>query len=97
MELFKIVKVHSRMKLHDYGFVTALRFRNYTKEVSEFEAKLRNTYGAESWSRDEGFWKSHWSKGSYTSTPDGYSQEWNRPYFIGFRNHADISAALLML
>jgi len=86
------------MKLHEHGFKVALRFDNYSNELSHFEQKLRDRFGGESWyAGSNGYWKSHWGKATYTSIPDGYSREYNRPYFIGFRHEADISVALLLL
>jgi hypothetical protein len=86
------------MKLHEAGFSVALRWDNYSNDIGKFEQNLRDQYGPEAWYVGApGFWKMHWGKSSYTMDPNGYSREYNRPYFIGFRNEADISVALLLL
>jgi len=92
----KIVKVQRRWKLHEHGFVVAIRFENHSKEVAYFEQKLRDTYGPEALYTPDGYWRSHWGTPVYHTTQWGHRQ-YSRPYFIGFRNEADISAALLMM
>lgn len=94
---FKIVKVHSRWKLREHGYNVALRFDNWDHTVGNFERRLKEVYGPESWWDGKGFWKTHYSKGTYTLHPDGYTREYNRAYFIGFKSEADISIALLLM
>lgn len=90
----KIVKTHKGWKLHQLGFPVAIRFDNYNKEVAEVEQWLRANMGSE-FLYSSGRWKSHWGRGSYTMSPDGYSKEWNRPYFIGFKDEAEITLVML--
>jgi len=91
----KIVNTHKGWKLHQNGFPVAIRFDNFSKDVAEVEKWLRSNMGPEHLWADSGRWKSHWARGSYVMSPDGYSKEWNRPYFLGFKHEADITSVLL--
>jgi hypothetical protein len=51
-------------------------------------------YGEEHPWQNNGPWKTHWGKGRYI-VKDEFNREWIRPYFIGFKNEADITAVLL--
>lgn len=97
VDKFKIVKVHSHWKLKEHGYNVALRFDNWDNTVGSFERRIKEVYGPESWFDGRGHWRSHYGKARYTMHPDGYTREYNRPYYIGFKHEADISAALLLM
>ena len=86
----KIVKLNRRYILGDAGFNYALRFDDQTAEYIQIKRILQDMYG-EGWS----FWFQH-----RRGTPWGWWHDYKRrggPYWVGVRNEADLTAAILMV
>jgi hypothetical protein len=83
----KIVKLNRRFRqFREHGHVVALRFEGHNKKSSEIEKVCRERLKGGGWSRDQD-WYSYY--GDRNSRYDA------RPYWITFRNEADLTLVLL--
>jgi hypothetical protein len=87
----KIVKLNRRFRqFRDHGHVVALRFANgYSAEILAVEKVCRNRLNGGGWLRDHD-WYSY-----YGERNSRYDRDIGRPYWITFRNEADLTLVLL--
>jgi hypothetical protein len=91
----KLITVHDRMKLHQYGYRVALRFEGYNDEYNRVRRWLEANRGPDGmWSGGRADWYSHSGKAYWDSVENG-SRQWNRRHYIGLRSKED--ALLVML
>jgi hypothetical protein len=85
----KIVKLNRRFRqFKEHGHVVALRFEGWTNQSKEVEKVCRERLQGGGWLRDQD-WYSYY--GDRNSRYDA------RPYWITFRNEADLTLVLLSL
>lgn len=83
----KVVKLNRRFKqFREAGHTVALRFGSYSKKAGQYEQICRERLGGSAWNR-EGDWC------SYFGSRNGHTDV--RPYWITFRNEADLTLVLL--
>ena len=83
----KIVKLNRRYKVfREYGHTVALRFTEFNRNAIEIEKVCKSKFNTSSWNT-QGLWH-----GRFGHRPDIYS---SRPYWISFRNEADLTLVLL--
>jgi hypothetical protein len=86
----KVVKLNRRFRqFRDHGHVVALRFGGWNSKALAVERVCRARLGGGGWSRDQN-WYSYTgdlNRRSYPAT--------GRPYWITFRNEADLTLVLL--
>ena len=83
----KIVKLNGRHKMfREHRHTVALRFTEFNRNASEIERVCRAKFKTGSWDA-QGPWH-----GRFGSRPDTFS---SRPYWISFRNEADLTLVLL--
>lgn len=85
----KILKLNRRYVLGKAGFEYAIRFPNDNAQASAIRKVLHEMYG--------NGWNRYWRKESDLAW--GYYRSWkrsDRTYWIGVRNEADLTAAILM-
>lgn len=90
----KVVKLHSRYVLGQYGFTHGFRFPNQNKDSDRVKRALYQIHG-----KDTQPWNQWW-RWQNQGAPWGYykaPKKSNTPYWVGVKNEADISAVLLML
>lgn len=81
----KIVKLNRRFKMFkEHGHTVALRFNGWTSQISAYESACRRRLGSEYKTYS---WSSHF--GTRNSRTDV------RPYWITFRNEADLTMVML--
>lgn len=89
----KIVKLNQRYVLGRYGFTHALRFDQENKESSAIKNALNQMHNnVQPWNK--------WWKWQNHNAPWGYYDQsrLDRPvYWIGVKNPADLTAAILMV
>ena len=86
----KIVKLNRRFRqFKDHGHVVALRFGGWNREATAVERVCRDRLGGGGWSRDQD-WYSYIGDLSRR-----YGRNTGRPYWITFRNEADLTLVLL--
>jgi hypothetical protein len=86
----KVVKLNRRFRqFKEHGHTVALRFEGWTKKATEVEKVCRERLKAGGWSRDQN-WYSY-----YGERNSRYDRDVARPYWITFRNEADLTLVLL--
>jgi hypothetical protein len=86
----KIVKLNRRFRqFRDYGHVVALRFEGHNKKSTAVEKVCRDRLQGGGWFRDHD-WYSY-----YGDRNSRYDRDAVRPYWITFRNEADLTLVLL--
>lgn len=86
----KIVKLNRRFKqFKEHGHVVALRFNEYNIKARDIEATCRLKFRGGGWSRNEN-WYSY-----YGDRNSRYERDASRPYWITFRNEAELTLVLL--
>ena len=81
----KTVKLNGRFRMFkEHGHTMALRFNGWTADISRYESACRRHLGS-NWN------KTSWS--CYFGARNGRSD--SRPYWITFRNEADLTLVLL--
>ena len=87
----KVVKLNRRFTMHkEHGHQVALRFPSWNARAQEAERVTQATFGSQySWSTTYGTWRGYFGKAS-GHTP-------NRPYWITFRNPADLTLIMMKL
>ena len=81
----KTVKLNGRFRMYrEHGHTMALRFKSWTADVSRYESACRKHLGS-AWTN--GTWS------SYFGARNGRSD--SRPFWITFRNEADLTLVLL--
>jgi len=81
----KVVKLNRRFKMFkEHGHTVALRFNGWSKQIAAYESACRSRLGSE---YKNFSWSSHY--GSRNSRTDV------RPYWITFRNEADLTMIML--
>lgn len=81
----KTVKLNGRFRMFkEHGHTMALRFNGWTADISRYESACRRHLGSD-WN------KTSWS--CYFGARNGRSD--SRPYWITFRNEADLTLVLL--
>ena len=83
----KIVKLNRRFKMFkEHGHTIALRFSEFNHNAGVIEKVCKAKFKTSSWST-----QGHWH-GRFGTRPDPFSP---RPYWISFRNEADLTLVLL--
>jgi hypothetical protein len=86
----KIVKLNRRFRqFKDHGHVVALRFNDWNKKANAVERVCREKLQGGGWLRDHD-WYSY-----YGERNSRYDRDIGRPYWITFRNEADLTLVLL--
>ena len=88
----KVVKLNRRFRMHkDHGHQVALRFNGWNDRAREVERVTKDTFGSQyKWhTSDYETWHGYFGKAS-GHTP-------NRPYWITFRNPADLTMIMMKL
>jgi hypothetical protein len=86
----KIVKLNRRFRqFKEHGHTVALRFEGWTKKATEVEKVCREKLKGSGWSRDQN-WYSY-----YGERNSRYDRNIGRPYWITFRNEAELTLVLL--
>lgn len=81
----KTVKLNGRFRMYrEHGHTVALRFKSWTTDVSRYESACRRHLGSD-WAKTSWF--------SYFGARNGRSD--SRPFWITFRNEADLTLVLL--
>lgn len=81
----KVVKLNRRFKMFkEHGHTVAMRFNGWSKQISAYESACRARLGSE---YKNFSWSSHYG------TRSGRVEA--RPYWITFRNEADLTLVLL--
>jgi hypothetical protein len=88
----KIVKLNRRFKqFKEYGHVVALRFGGFDIKARDIELACRAKLNGGGWSRDQNWYSYYGDRNSH------YDRDASRPYWITFRNEADLTLVLLSL
>jgi hypothetical protein len=83
----KIVKLNRRFRqFRDHGHVVALRFGGWNNQATLIEKVCRNRLKGGGWLRDHDWYSYYGDRNSRYDT---------RPYWITFRNEADLTLVLL--
>lgn len=83
----KIVKLNRRFRqFKENGHTVALRFEGWTKKATAVEKVCREKLNGGGWFRDHNWY-------SYYGARNGRSD--TRPYWISFRNEAELTLVLL--
>ena len=89
----KIVKLTRRYTLGQYGFTHAIRFPRENKDSDAIKKALYKLHaGSDPWNQ--------WWKLNNQTAPWGYYKQSRRDrptYWIGVKNEADLTAAILMV
>jgi len=86
----KIVKLNRRFRqFKEHGHTVALRFEGWTKKATEVEKVCREKLKGSGWLRDQN-WYSY-----YGERNSRYDRNIGRPYWITFRNEAELTLVLL--
>ena len=86
----KIVKLNRRFRqFKEHGHVVALRFEGWNKKATAVEKVCREKLNGGGWSRDQD-WYSY-----YGDRNSRYDRDAARPYWITFRNQAELTLVLL--
>jgi hypothetical protein len=86
----KIVKLNRRYRqFKEHGHTVALRFDGYGSESQAMEKVCREKLKSHGWLRDHNWY------GYYGDRNSRYDRDAARPYWITFRNEADLTLVLL--
>jgi hypothetical protein len=86
----KVVKLDRRFRqFKEHGHTVALRFEEWNGEASEIERVCRDRLKGGGWLRNND-WYSY-----YGHAPTGTGYREPRPYWITFRNEAELTLVLL--
>jgi hypothetical protein len=85
----KVVKLNRRFTMHkEHGHQVALRFVSWNDRAREVERVTKDTFGSQyTWPSGYESWRGYFGK---TNTG-------NRPYWITFRNPADLTLIMMKL
>ena len=87
----KVVKLNRRFRMHkEHGHEVALRFPTWNNRAREVEQVTKDTFGTQyTWSGTYETWCGYFGKASNPMA--------GRPYWITFRNHADLTLIMMKL
>jgi hypothetical protein len=87
----KVVKLNRRFRMHkEHGHAVALRFTTWNDRAREVERVTKDTFGTQyTWSSTYESWHGYFGKAN--------SRTSSRPYWITFRNPADLTLIMMKL
>ena len=90
----KVVKLNRRFRMHkEHGHTVALRFNTWGDRAREVERVTKDTFGSQyTWNTDDyEYWRGYFGKAN-----TGH-RSFGRPYWITFRNPADLTLIMMKL